>query len=182
MPAPASPVQADMGEHRVGTRPERVQDLTMRLITGEPLDLSHFDGRVLLAVNVASRCGFTPQYAGLQRLQERFQGAGLTVLGFPCNQFLFQEPGSAEAILSFCSATYGVTFPIFEKINVKGSHRHPIYELLSGQADDSGLAGEVKWNFEKFLIGRAGKPQRRFRSRVEPESPVLLEAIEELLQ
>jgi len=170
-----------MSGERLRAAPGSVHHLTVRSITGDPVGLSDFAGRVLLVVNVASRCAFTPQYAGLQRLQERFEGRGLTVLGFPCNQFLFQGPGNAGQIESFCSVTYGVTFPLFEKIKVRGSNRHPLYDLLSSEPDDTGRAGEVKWNFEKFVIGPDGRPRRRFRSRTEPESPEILDAIEALL-
>ena len=138
-------------------------------------------GEVLLAVNVASRCGFTPQYAGLQALQDRYADRGLVVVGFPCNQFSHQEPGTAEEIQEFCSINYGVTFPLFAKLDVRGANQHPLYAILSESADDSGKAGNVSWNFEKFLIGRDGRVARRFRSKVVPEDPRIVEAIETLL-
>ena len=130
---------------------------------------------------MASRCGFTPQYAGLQALNERYSDRGFVVLGFPCNQFFNQEPGPAEKIQQFCSENYGVTFPLFAKLDVKGGNQHPLYEILSEAADDTGKSGNVKWNFEKFLIGRDGRVVRRFRSKVVPEDPKLVEAIDSLL-
>ena len=127
---------------------------------------------------MASKCGLTPQYEGLERLQERYEGRGFSVLGFPCNQFLGQEPGSAEEIAEFCSTTYGVTFPLFEKIDVNGEQRHPIYAELTEVPDDDGQAGDVTWNFEKFLVSPAGEVVARFRPQVEPEDPALVGAIE----
>ena len=150
-------------------------------LNGKPESLSAYSGQVVLAVNVASRCGFTPQYAGLQALQDRYSDRGFTVLGFPCNQFFHQEPGTAEQIQEFCSANYGVTFPMFGKLDVKGPQQHPLYTILTAATDDSGKAGNVSWNFEKFLIGREGTVARRFRSKVTPEDPRLVEAIESLL-
>jgi glutathione peroxidase len=150
-------------------------------LDGKPESLSAYSGKVVLAVNVASRCGFTPQYAGLQALQDRYSDRGFTVLGFPCNQFFHQEPGSAEQIQEFCSINYGVTFPLFAKLDVKGEGQHPLYSILTESADDSGKAGNVSWNFEKFLVGRDGHVVRRFRSKVVPEDPMLIEAIESLL-
>lgn len=153
----------------------------MPRLDGKPGQLSDYAGQVVLAVNVASRCGLTPQYAGLQALQDRYSERGFTVLGFPCNQFFRQEPGSAEQIQKFCSDNYGVTFPLFSKLDVKGSHQHPLYAILSELPDDSGKAGNVTWNFEKFLVGRDGRVVRRFRPKVVPEDPKLVEAIEGLL-
>lgn len=150
-------------------------------LDGRPESLSVYAGKPVLAVNVASRCGFTPQYAGLQALHERYSGSGLVVLGFPCNQFLRQEPGSAEQIQEFCSVNFGVTFPLFAKLDVKGPNQHPLYAILTEVADDSGKAGNVAWNFEKFLIDRDGHAVRRFRSKITPEDPRLVEAIESLI-
>jgi glutathione peroxidase len=155
--------------------------LELPRLDGKLETLSTYAGKVVLAVNVASRCGFTPQYAGLQALQDRYADRGLVVAGFPCNQFFHQEPGSAEQIQEFCSINYGVTFPLFAKLDVKGPGQHPLYTILSEAADDSGKAGNVRWNFEKFLIGRDGRVVRRFRSKVVPEDPSLVEAIESLL-
>jgi glutathione peroxidase len=155
-----------------------IYEIELPRLDGKPAKLSEYEGKVVLAVNVASRCGFTPQYAGLQALNERYSDRGFVVLGFPCNQFFNQEPGDAEKIQEFCSANYGVTFPLFAKLDVKGGHQHPLYEILSEAADDTGKAGNVKWNFEKFLVGRDGHAVRRFRSKVVPQDPTLIEAIE----
>lgn len=127
-------------------------DIPLRTLTGEPTSLAEYKGKALLIVNVASKCGLTPQYTGLENLQQRYAARGFTVLGFPCNQFAGQEPGSAEEIQTFCSTTYGVTFPLFEKIDVNGDDRHPLYRQLTQVADAEGETGDVSWNFEKFLI------------------------------
>ncbi|MGY2701308.1 glutathione peroxidase [Nocardioides sp. HB32] len=138
-------------------------------------------GRPALLVNVASKCGLTPQYTGLEELQERYAARGFTVVGLPCNQFMGQEPGSASEIAEFCSATYGVTFPMTEKIEVNGEGRHEIYEALVSTPDEQGEAGDVQWNFEKFLVAGDGSVVGRFRPKVEPEDPRLVSAIEELI-
>jgi glutathione peroxidase len=135
------------------------------------------DGKTVLVVNVASKCGLTPQYEGLERLQQRFGGGSFTVLGVPCNQFMGQEPGTAEEIIEFCSSTYGVSFPLTEKIEVNGDGRHPLYTELTAVADESGDAGDVQWNFEKFLVSADGSV-RRFRPTVDPEDGALVAAIE----
>ena len=158
-----------------------IYDSSIAALDGSPLDLSAFEDRVLLVVNVASRCGYTPQYAGLEHLYERFRSRGLTVLGVPCNQFGAQEPGTAEEIRSFCSTTYGVSFPLTEKVDVNGPSRHRLYEALTTTPDDSGEAGDVKWNFEKFVVAPGVATVRRFRSAVEPESDELVAAIEAVL-
>jgi glutathione peroxidase len=150
-------------------------------LAGAPLDESELDGRAVLVVNVASRCGLTPQYEGLERLQERYGERGLTVLGVPCNQFGGQEPGSAQEIQTFCSTTYGVSFPMTEKLDVNGPERHALYSTLSATADAAGEAGDVQWNFEKFLVSAEGAPIARFRPTVEPESAELTAAIEAAL-
>jgi glutathione peroxidase len=154
-------------------------DLTT--LAGTPLDQAQLDGRAVLVVNVASRCGLTPQYAGLERLQERYGERGFTVLGVPCNQFAGQEPGSAEEIQTFCSTTYGVSFPLTEKLDVNGPERHPLYGALSETADAAGEAGDIQWNFEKFLVSSDGVAVERFRPTVEPESDELTAAIEAAL-
>jgi glutathione peroxidase len=146
-------------------------------LRGDETSLAAFDGQVILAVNVASKCGLTPQYAGLEALHEKYAGRGFTVVGFPCNQFLAQEPGTAEEIESFCSTTYGVTFPLMEKIDVNGADRHPIYAALTEVADSEGHTGDIRWNFEKFLIGADGSVTR-FAPTVTPEDPALVAAIE----
>lgn len=153
----------------------------MTALSGEPLDPSLFRGRATLIVNVASRCGLTPQYAGLQRLYERYRDQGLVVLGAPCDQFAGQEPGTAEEIADFCSDTYRVTFPLTEKLEVNGSNRHPLYTLLSTQPDDSGAAGDVQWNFEKFLVSPHGTPLARFRPTTPPDANAVIRAIEAAL-
>ena len=156
-------------------------DIEIHRLDGEATTLADLQGQVALLVNVASRCGLTPQYNGLERLHERYAGRGFTVAGFPCNQFMGQEPGNAEEIAQFCSATYGVTFPLFEKIDVNGPDRHPLYERLTAVSDAEGKAGDVQWNFEKFLVSPAGEIVGRFRPRTEPEDPTLVAAIESLL-
>ncbi|GAA2114354.1 glutathione peroxidase [Kitasatospora saccharophila] len=153
-------------------------ELPIRTLAGEPSSLGEHRGKVLLLVNVASKCGLTPQYTGLERLQKTYGERGFTVLGFPCNQFMGQEPGSAEEIQEFCSTTYGVSFPLFEKIDVNGAERHPVYERLTEVADATGEAGDVQWNFEKFLVSADGEVVGRFRPRTEPESAELVAAIE----
>ena len=155
-----------------------VHDFPVNTLTGEPSSLGNLAGTTLLVVNVASKCGLTPQYAGLEQLHERFAGRGFAVVGFPCNQFAGQEPGTAEEIGEFCSATYGVTFPMFEKIKVNGPGRHRIYAELTAVPDASGEAGDVQWNFEKFLVGPDGAVIARFRPQVTPEDPGLVTAIE----
>ncbi|MEV7675594.1 glutathione peroxidase [Streptomyces sp. NPDC088752] len=152
-------------------------DIPLKTLTGEPVTLADYRGRAVLVVNVASRCGLTPQYAGLERLQKEYGERGLTVLGVPCNQFAGQEPGSAEEIRTFCSTTYGVSFPLLEKTDVNGADRHPLYAELVKAADAEGEAGDVQWNFEKFLIGADGEVTR-FRPRTEPDAPEVVAAVE----
>jgi glutathione peroxidase len=143
--------------------------------------LPDLDGHAVLVVNVASRCGLTPQYTALEQLQQRYGDRGFTVLGVPCNQFAGQEPGSAEEIATFCSATYGVTFPLTEKIDVNGSGRHPLYDRLTATPDPDGAAGDVQWNFEKFLLAPDGTVVARFRPRTDPEADEVVTAIEKIL-
>ena len=138
-------------------------------------------GRPALLVNVASKCGLTPQYAGLEELQETYGDEGFTVVGLPCNQFYGQEPGSAEEIAEFCSATYGVTFPMTEKIDVNGDDRHEIYRSLVEQPNEKGESGDVTWNFEKFLVDAQGEVVARFRPKVLPDDPRLVQAIQQQL-
>ncbi|WP_043263262.1 glutathione peroxidase [Streptomyces sp. CT34] len=156
-------------------------DIPLHTLTGEPASLADYRGKALLVVNVASKCGLTPQYEGLERLQQRFAGRGFSVLGFPSNQFAGQEPGSAEEIATFCSTTYGVSFPLFEKTDVNGERRHPLYAELTATPDAEGASGDVQWNFEKFLIDHTGKITGRFRPRTEPEADELVAAIEAAL-
>lgn len=153
-------------------------DIEIGALQGGPANLTQFAGKAVLIVNVASKCGLTPQYSGLEKLQERYAEQGFTVLGVPCNQFLGQEPGSAEEIAEFCSATYGVSFPLTEKVEVNGEDRHPLYERLVGFADAEGHTGDIRWNFEKFLIGRDGRVVARFSPQTEPESAEVVAAIE----
>ncbi|MFI9051903.1 glutathione peroxidase [Streptomyces sp. NPDC053427] len=156
-------------------------DIPLRTLTGEPASLADYRGRALLVVNVASKCGLTLQYSGLERLQERYADRGFSVLGFPSNQFAGQEPGTAEEIATFCSAQYGVSFPLFEKTDVNGAERHPLYAELTGTQDAEGAAGDIQWNFEKFLIDHQGEVVGRFRPRTEPEADELVAAIEAAL-
>ncbi|MEZ0090288.1 glutathione peroxidase [Streptacidiphilus sp. EB129] len=153
-------------------------DIPLHTLADQPTSLSAYKGKAVLLVNVASKCGLTPQYAGLERLQQQYGERGFTVLGVPCNQFLGQEPGSAEEIQTFCSTSYGVTFPLLEKIDVNGESRHPLYAELTQVADAAGEAGDIQWNFEKFLISPEGEVVGRFRPRTEPEAAELVAAIE----
>jgi len=152
-------------------------DIPVHTLLGEASSLAAFAGKPLLVVNVASRCGLTPQYEGLEKLQKTYGDRGFTVVGFPSNQFKGQEPGSAKEIQTFCSTTYGVTFPLFEKIEVNGENQHPIFAELNKSTDAGGYTGDVRWNFEKFLVGPNGTVQR-FAPLVTPEDPTLVAAIE----
>jgi len=156
-------------------------DYPIATLAGEQTTLEPFEDKAVLVVNVASQCGLTPQYTGLEELQNRYGSRGFSVLGFPCNQFGEQEPGSSEEIATFCSTNYGVTFPMFEKIDVNGDARHPIFAELEKVADAEGHDGDVRWNFEKFLVGPGGATIQRFGPTVTPEDPALVEAIEQLL-
>jgi glutathione peroxidase len=158
-----------------------VYDLELTRLNGEPDNLGTYRGKVLLVVNVASRCGRTPQYAELQDLYSRHMEDGLTVLGFPCNQFGDEEPGSADEIADFCQVNYGISFPMFGKVEVNGPNRHALYATLAKAHDDEGSAGDIAWNFEKFLITREGIVARRFRHTMVPSDPIIVSAIESLL-
>ncbi|QFQ98165.1 glutathione peroxidase [Streptomyces phaeolivaceus] len=158
-----------------------VLDVEIDALKGGSADLTQYAGQAVLVVNVASKCGLTPQYTGLEALQARYAAQGFTVLGVPCNQFLGQEPGSAEEIAEFCSATYGVTFPLTEKVEVNGEGRHALYERLVDHADAEGHTGDIRWNFEKFLIGRDGSVVARFSPQTEPESAELVAAVEKAI-
>jgi glutathione peroxidase len=158
-----------------------VYDLQVSALDGRPLDLAQFSGRATLVVNVASRCGLTPQYEGLQRLHERYEPRGFSVIGVPCNQFGEQEPGGPEEIGAFCSEEYAVTFPLTAKVDVNGPYQHPLYRELTSTPDADGRSGDVQWNFEKFLVSPAGRVVRRFRPVTEPEAPEVLAAIEAAL-
>jgi glutathione peroxidase len=155
-----------------------IYDIPIDALDGSPDLLAGQRGKVALVVNVASKCGLTPQYEGLERIHERYANRGFTVLGIPCNQFLEQEPGSPDEIATFCSTTYGVTFPLSEKIEVNGEGRHPLYDELTPLADGEGHNGDIRWNFEKFLVAEDGRPIARFAPQVEPEAPEVIAAIE----
>jgi glutathione peroxidase len=154
---------------------------TMKDIDGHEKSLSDYTGKVLLVVNVASKCGFTPQYKGLQKLYERFHERGFEILGFPSNDFGRQEPGTEEEIKTFCSTTYGVTFPLFSKIAVAGKEIHPLYAFLTGKETNPGFAGKITWNFNKFLLDRAGAVVYRFDSKDEPMGDKIPRCVTEIL-
>ena len=158
-----------------------VYDADLAALDGTPGVLKDQAGKVALFVNVASKCGLTPQYEGLVRLQERYGEQGFTVVGFPCNQFLGQEPGTPEEIQEFCSQTYGVDFPLSEKIEVNGDGRHPLYAQLTEVADADDYTGDIRWNFEKFLVGRDGEVLARFAPAVDPEADEVVGAIDQAL-
>ncbi|XVQ83305.1 glutathione peroxidase [Microbispora siamensis] len=159
-----------------------VLDIPVTRIDGEGTTLGDLlGGGAALVVNVASRCGLTPQYEGLVALQRAYAGRGFTVVGVPCNQFMGQEPGSAEEIKEFCSTTYGVDFPLLEKTEVNGPGRHPLYAELTAVPDAEGEAGDIQWNFEKFLVAADGQVVARFRPRAVPEAPEITEAIEKVI-
>jgi glutathione peroxidase len=158
-----------------------IYDQKIQTLEGKPADLSQYQGKALLMVNVASKCGLTPQYEGLEQLHEQYGSRGFEVLGFPCNQFMGQEPGTAEEIRDFCDTNYHVQFPLFEKIDVNGANQHPLYAELERTADADGEAGDVKWNFEKFLVSPQGEVVGRFRPQITPDDPALVQAIESQL-
>src|SRR5882724_6004942 len=156
-----------------------IHDIAIKDMDGKDTSLNAYKGKVLLVVNVASKCGLTPQYKGLESIHEKYKDKGFTVLGFPCNQFAGQETRTNEEIKQFCSSKYNVTFPLFDKIDVNGPNRHPLYVALAGK--DSPYPGDIKWNFGKFLIGRDGKILKRFEPRTAPDSPEVIQAIETAL-
>ncbi|MGW0506538.1 glutathione peroxidase [Micromonospora sp. NPDC003241] len=158
-----------------------VFDIPIGALTGGPADLSQYRGQALLVVNVASRCGLTPQYAGLQALQDEYADRGLVVLGVPCNQFAGQEPGSAAEISEFCQVNYGVSFPLTEKVDVNGPDRHPLYAALAQTPDADGHTGDVRWNFEKFLVAPDGTVAARFAPTVTPDDPTLRTTVDKNL-
>jgi glutathione peroxidase len=158
-----------------------IYDVEIDALQGGPANLAQYRDKALLIVNVASRCGLTPQYAGLQKLADSYAERGLQVLGVPCNQFGGQEPGTADEIAQFCDVNYGVRFPLTEKVDVNGPDRHPLYEHLVGAPDETGEAGEVQWNFEKFIVGTDGKVAARLRPGVAPDAPELIAAVERAL-
>ena len=154
-------------------------NIPLKDIDGKDTSLKSYQGKVLLVVNVASQCGFTPQYKALEAVHRKYKDKGFSVLGFPCNDFGAQEPGSAQEIKDFCSKNYDVSFPMFTKLHVKGGEQHPLYAALTGQ--DSPFPGDIKWNFGKFLIGRDGKILKRFEPQTKPDAPEVIEAIEAAL-
>lgn len=156
-------------------------DIPLTTLDGKPTSLADYADRAVLVVNVASKCGLTPQYSQLEKLAKDYADRGLTVIGVPCNQFMGQEPGSAEEIQQFCSTTYGVTFPLLEKTDVNGSGRHPLYAELTQTPDASGDAGDIQWNFEKFVLAPGAQVVNRFRPRTEPDDPQVVAAIEAVL-
>ena len=156
-----------------------IHSVPLKDIKGKATSLKAYEGKVLLVVNVASKCGYTPQYEALEAIYQKNKAKGFVVLGFPCNQFGGQEPASNEEIQQFCSSKYNVTFPLFDKLEVNGAGRHPLYNLLAGK--DSPFPGDIKWNFNKFLIGRDGKILKRFESKATPDSADVTQAIEEAL-
>ena len=158
-----------------------IYDFTLPSIDGQSMPLSNFKGKVVLLVNVASRCGFTPQYKGLEALYERYKDQGLVILGFPANNFGAQEPGTNQEIKTFCSSKYSVTFPMYAKVSVKGADQTPLYQYLTQQADPT-HTGDIKWNFTKFLVDRNGQVVQRFESAVTPDSPEVISAVEKELK
>jgi glutathione peroxidase len=156
-------------------------DIALTTLDGRPTTLAELAEGAVLVVNVASKCGLTPQYSALEQLAKDYGQRGLTVIGVPCNQFMGQEPGTAEEIQTFCSTNYGVTFPLLAKTDVNGPDRHPLYAELTNTPDDSGEAGDVQWNFEKFLLAPGGEVVNRFRPRTVPDAPEVIAAIEAVL-
>jgi glutathione peroxidase len=161
--------------------PRSVYDFTLKSIDGQPTPLTDFHGKVLLLVNVASRCGFTPQYTALEAVYEKYKAQGLVIVGVPANNFGGQEPGSDQEIKTFCSAKYNVTFPIMHKLSVKGDDTTPLYQFLTAKESDPKFSGEIKWNFTKFLFDRNGNPIARFEPATKPDSPEVIAAIESAL-
>ncbi|MGV0592066.1 glutathione peroxidase [Mycolicibacterium porcinum] len=158
-----------------------LNDIPLTTLDGKPTTLAELASGAVLVVNVASKCGLTPQYTALEKLAQDYAARGLTVVGVPCNQFMGQEPGTAEEIQTFCSTTYGVTFPLLAKTDVNGADRHPLYAELTKAPDAAGEAGDIQWNFEKFLLAPGGTVANRFRPRTEPDAPEVIEAIEAVL-
>jgi glutathione peroxidase len=185
-----APIPAGVSENRSDTADSAgspkealvsLYDIPLKTLAGQPTSLADHQGKALLIVNVASKCGLTPQYTGLEQLHERLSSRGFEVLGFPCNQFGGQEPGTAEEIATFCSVNYGVTFPLFEKLEVNGENRHPLYGALAHVADADGHSGDIRWNFEKFLIASDGRVLKRYSPVVTPDDATLVADIEAAL-
>jgi glutathione peroxidase len=165
----------------LSAEPKSIYDFTMNSIEGQPVALKSFSGKVVLLVNVASKCGFTPQYAGLEALYEKYKDRGLVIVGVPANNFAQQEPGTNAEIAQFCSRKYNVKFPMMAKVSVLGDDQTPLYTFLTAQSTDPQFAGDIKWNFTKFLFDRSGKPVARFEPNVTPDSPQVTAAIESAL-
>ena len=161
--------------------PKSIYDFTLKSIDGQPTPLSEYHGKVVLLVNVASRCGFTPQYTALESLYEKYKGKGLVIVGVPANNFMSQEPGTNEEIKKFCSNKYNVTFPMMAKVSVKGEGQDPLYTFLTDKSSDPQFGGDIKWNFTKFLFDRSGKPVARFEPATTPDSPEVTAAVEAAL-
>jgi glutathione peroxidase len=159
-----------------------IYDVSIQSLDGTPAELPQYKDKAVLLVNVASKCGLTPQYTGLESLQKKYADKGFTVLGVPCNQFMGQEPGTAEEIQEFCSTNYGVTFPLTEKVDVNGENRHPLYNQLVDVPDADGHTGDIRWNFEKFVIAPGGEIVARFNPMIDPEAPEVVETIEKALK
>ncbi len=165
-----------------GEKMNSIYDFSLKDIDHKEVNLAQYQGKVVLVVNVASRCGFTPQYEGLQKIYLKYKDRGFVILGFPANNFMSQEPGTDEEIKTFCSAKYNVTFPIFSKISVKGDDIHPLYKFLTSKETNPEFGGDIKWNFSKFLVDKGGKIIARFEPAVKPESEPVIQAIEKALQ
>ena len=163
----------------VSSHAAELSEIPFKTITGEETSLAAYKGKVVLVVNTASKCGLTRQYEGLEALHKKYAEKGFTVIGFPCNDFGNQEPGTAEEIVQFCKTRFSVSFPLMEKIHVKGPEQHPLYTSLTGK--DGAFPGDVKWNFGKFLIGKDGQPIARFEPKEKPDSPAIATAIEKAL-
>ena len=166
----------------LGDKMNSVYDFTLKDIDRKEVSLSQYRGKVVLIVNVASKCGFTPQYTGLQSLYSKYKDRGFVILGFPANNFMAQEPGTEEEIKTFCSTKYNVTFPMFSKISVKGDDMHPLYKFLTSKETNPEFGGDIKWNFSKFLVDKSGKIIARFEPAIKPESDPVIQAIEKALQ
>ena len=158
-----------------------VHDIPLKTLDGQDTSLGQLKGKAVLVVNVASKCGLTPQYEGLEKLHEQYADRGFSVVGFPCNQFGGQEPGTSEEIKEFCSTTYGVTFPMFEKLDVNGEGRHELYDVLTQVPDGDGYTGDIRWNFEKFVVSADGSQITRFSPKTTPDDPAVIAAIEHAL-
>ena len=165
----------------LSAEPKSIYDFTMRSIDGDHVSLKNYQGKVVLLVNVASKCGFTPQYAALESVYEKYKDKGLVIVGIPANNFMSQEPGTDEEIKKFCTNKYNVTFPMMSKVSVKGDDKTPLYVFLTGKDTDPQFSGDIKWNFTKFLFARNGKPVARLEPNVTPDSPQVTAAIESAL-